>query len=402
MRILSLAILGMYIGILSAFSQTPKDTTQFKGRKLKIEEIDFVAGYYHQDGNKSAITGGIGTEKLTDITNTIELKMIKYDKKQRKNQFKIELGIDHYTSASSDKIDPQTISSASMDDTRIYPSASWNRENESRGTSFGISASYSREADYLSYGTSLNFSKTSADKNRELDVSLQAFFDTWKVIYPAELRPPGYGTGSKDDKTPVDETPRNTFIASIGVSQVINKKLQISFLVDPTYQQGLLATKFHRVYFSDGSLRTENLPDKRFKLPVGFRGSYFLGDHLILRSLYRFYIDNWGLKAHTIEMETPVKLSSFISVSPFYRFHTQTAIDHFAPYLQNHSNQQYYSSDYDMSALDGHFFGMGLRLSPKKGIFGVKNWNMFEIRYGHYSRSTDLTSDVVSIHLKFK
>src|SRR5688572_17279103 len=145
MRILFLSVLGMYISILGAFSQTPKDTTQHKSKKLQLEEIDFVSGYYKQDGNNSAVTGGIGTEKLTDFTNSIELKLFSYDKKQRKNQFRVELGIDHYTSASSDKIDPKTISSASTDDTRLYPTLAWSRENEKKGTSFGITASHSRE-----------------------------------------------------------------------------------------------------------------------------------------------------------------------------------------------------------------------------------------------------------------
>ena len=35
-------------------------------------ETEFLYGYYHQDGNNSAVTGGIGTEKLSvnepDIT----------------------------------------------------------------------------------------------------------------------------------------------------------------------------------------------------------------------------------------------------------------------------------------------------------------------------------------------
>lgn len=402
MRILFLSVLGMYISILGAFSQTAKDTTQYKSKKLQLEEIDFVSGYYRQDGNNSAVTGGIGTEKLTDFTNTIELKMLTYDKKERKNQFRIELGIDHYTSASSDNIDPKTISSASMDDTRVYPSLAWSRENEKKGTSVGISASYSREADYISYGTGLHFSKTSTDKNSEFDMSLLAFFDTWKVIYPAELKPVNYGTGAKDDDRRIDKTPRNSFTASLSYSRVINKKLQISLLTDPTYQQGLLATTFHRVFFTDGSARTENLPDKKFKLPLGIRSNYFLGDHIILRSLYRFYMDDWGMKAHTIDIETPVKLSSFFSLSPFYRFHTQNAVDYFAPFAQHNSDQTYYTSDYDMSALNSHFYGMGLRISPPKGIFGAQFWNMLEIRYGHYNRSTGLQSNIISVHAKFK
>ncbi len=402
MRILFLSVLGMYLSILGAFSQATKDTTQFRSKKLQLEEIDFISGYYRQDGNNSAVTGGIGTEKLTDFTNTIELKMLAYDKKERKNQFRVELGIDHYTSASSDKIDPKTISSASMDDTRLYPSLSWSRENEKKGTSFGITASHSREADYISYGAGIQFSKTTADKNTEFNIGLQAFFDTWKVIYPAELKPADYGTGAKDDDRGVDKPPRNSYTASFAYSRVVNKKLQISLLADPTYQRGLLSTKFHRVFFVDGPVRTENLPDNKFRIPLGIRSNYFFGDHVILRSLYRFYMDDWGMKAHTIELETPVKLSSFVSLSPFYRFHTQNAVDYFAGFSQHNSNEVYYTSDYDMSALNSHFYGMGIRISPPKGIFGAPLWNMLEIRYGHYDRSTGLQSNIISLHTKFK
>jgi len=402
MRILSLAVLGMYLSILSAFSQGNTDSSKYQNKKLQFEEVDFVASYYRQDGNNSAVTGGTGTEKLTDFTNTIELKMIKYDNKERKNQFKIEFGIDHYTSASSDKIDPSTISSASFDDTRLYPSLSWNRENEKRGTNVGITASYSREADYKSYGTGVNFRKTSADKNRELDISLQAFFDKWKVIFPVELRPPNYGTGAKNDNLRVDHTPRNSYTASLSYSMVVNKKLQVLLLTDPTYQRGLLATKFHRVYFTDGSARPENLPNKKMKLPVGIRANYFSGDYVVLRSLYRFYIDDWGMKAHTIEMETAVKFSNFISLSPFYRFHTQNAIDYFAEFSKNKLNRTYFMSDYDLSTLESHFFGMGIRITPPKGITGSGKLNMLELRYGHYTRSTALQSDIISLHVKFK
>src|SRR5215212_8668846 len=122
MRKLSLAAIGMYIGILSAFSQT--DSSAYKNKKLKTSEINFVTSYYHQDGDRSPVTGGTGTQKLSDFASTIELKLNKYDKKNRKHDVTFELGVDHYTSASSDKIDPHTISSESYADTRFYPSAS--------------------------------------------------------------------------------------------------------------------------------------------------------------------------------------------------------------------------------------------------------------------------------------
>ena len=75
MKKLTLAI-GLYIGILGATvkAQTT-DTSNYQSRKLKVEEIEFVSSYYHQDGNNSAVTGGIGTEKLTDYGNTIDLRL---------------------------------------------------------------------------------------------------------------------------------------------------------------------------------------------------------------------------------------------------------------------------------------------------------------------------------------
>src|SRR6266496_5945983 len=153
MKKISLTVIGLYLCFLSAFSQnSSSQDTAYKSRKLKIDEINFVSGYYNQDGNNSAVTGGIGSEKLTDFANTIELKLSKYDSKYRKHNFSFEIGVDHYTSASSDKIDPHTLSSASRSDTRFYPSASWSIQNEKKETTIGVNASFSNEFDYTSFG----------------------------------------------------------------------------------------------------------------------------------------------------------------------------------------------------------------------------------------------------------
>ena len=155
MRKLSLTVIGLYIGLLAAFSQSSKpDTTQFKSRKLSFEEANLVSSYYKQDGNNSAVTGGIGSEKLNDFSNSIEIKLHKWDVKGRKHTYDFELGVDHYTSASSDMIDSKANSSASHADTRIYPSANWTMENDAKGTTFGAGGSVSYEFDYLSFGSS--------------------------------------------------------------------------------------------------------------------------------------------------------------------------------------------------------------------------------------------------------
>ena len=106
--------------------------------------------------------------------------------------------------------------------------------------------------------------------------------------------------------------------------------------------------------------------------------------------------------AHTFNIETSYKITPFVSVTPFYRYYTQTAIKYFSPYAQHKTTDQYYTSNYDYSKFDSHFYGAGIRLIPPKGVFGLENFNMLEIRYGHYNRNNGLNSDVVSMNLRFK
>lgn len=403
MKKIYLHVAFMFLGMFGAYAQTrtatvKADSSSYQSRKLKIDEVNLVSAYYNQNGNNSAVTGGIGTEKLSDIANTIDLQLSKFNRRGRKNTFLFELGIDHYTSASSDKIDPTTISSASSADTRIYPSLNWTHSNEQTGNSFGFTGSYSTEFDYQSLGAAFNLTRLSKDKNTQFDFKAQAFLDQWTVILPIELRTGN--TGNRGEQ--YDTAPRNSFSTSFSLSQVINKNFQVALIIEPSYQHGLLATKYQRNYFTDGSLQAETLPDKRYKLPIGLRMNYFLGDRFVLRTFYRYYMDNWGIRAHTAELEVPVKVNSFFSISPFYRYNNQQGTRYFAPYGQHQPSAQYFTSDYDLSTLNSDFYGLGVRFTPPKGVLGLQRLNMLELRYGHYTRSTGLASNIVSLNLKFK
>jgi Protein of unknown function (DUF3570) len=206
---------------------------------------------------------------------------------------------------------------------------------------------------------------------------------------------------SKSGKKNIPSSPRNSYSASFNFSQIINTRLQVGILMDLVYQTGYLGLPFHRVYFVDGTVHVESLPAQRFKLPIGLRVNYFLGDDIILRGYYRFYIDDWGIKSNTLGLEVPVKISPFISVSPFYRFYIQTASRYFAPYEMHTIRDSYYTSNYALSAFTSQFYGVGLRLAPPKGIL-FQGFSNLEIRYGHYTQTTDLVSNIVSLALQFK
>jgi hypothetical protein len=392
-----------------AIESTPStDTSQYKARKIHIDEVDFVSSYYSQNGDHSAVTGGIGTEKVTDIANGINLNFLWEDKNLNKNTLEVGLGFDAHTAASQAYVNKSGASKANG--TRIYPSVDWTVENAKTGNTLGLGAYYSNEYNYKSLGADLHFSLKTDDKNGEFSTKLQGYYDRVTLIYPSEFNPRAADTlntgnngehhfGHNDNN---GSSPRETYSASFAYSQIINSRFQVAFLADVVGQNGYLGLPFHRVYFNTGRDTIEKLPSTRFKLPLGVRANYFLGDNIILRAYYRYYLDSWGIRSNTANLEVAYKVTPFFSISPFYRYYTQTAARYFAPYEVHSPTDEYYTSNYEYAKFNSQFFGVGFRVAPPNGVFGWQGLHELEIRYGHYLQTTDLVSNVVSLSLGFK
>lgn len=386
---LSILILG-----LSQLILAQSDEYKMKPNSKEIE-IDFLSGYYQQDGNNGAVTGGIGTEKLTDISNIIVVK-IPLDSI---NSISVSGGADYYTSASTDNID-NNVSSASRKDVRAYTNLTYQRKNLEKSQTIGAKLGFSAEYDYTSFSGGLSYAKEFDEGNRELSINGQIFIDNWSIIYPKELR----------GEVSLPTSGRQSYNLQFGYAQVINKRLQMLVSLDAIYMKGLLSTPFHRVYFANQNMPDiERLPSSRLKLPVGIRLNYFPFDNFVVRSYYRFYWDDFGIQAHTMSLETPIKLGEAITIVPFYRYNIQTASDYFAPYEIHQSTDVFYSSDYDLSALNSHKIGMGFKYAPVYGIGRAKipytkklfMFKSAEIRSAYYKRSTGLNAFIITLGLSF-
>jgi hypothetical protein len=372
-------------------------------------EVDILGSYYRQNGDHSAVEGGVGSQRLTDVAPTILLN-VPLDSTTR---LAANVGIDYYASASSDKID-QVMSSPSASDVRYHADFGLAHGLADKRTTLGAGAGVSKEYDYLSFNIVASWARTSVDGNRQFSASGQAFFDQIKLITPAELRV----GGTQNRKYGSDN--RQSFTLSLVYAQVLSKRLQASLSVEPVVQRGLLSTPFQRVYFRDrpdaagqlgtlGTALAEVLPRLRYKYPASLRLTYYATDLVQLRGFYRFYNDNFGIRAHTFELEAPVKLSAFFTLYPFYRYHTQTAADYFAPYLAHTVTDAYYTSDYDLSAFAANKLGLGFRYAPLYGLgrfktpfgHGITKFKSLDVRYGYYRQSTGLTANVVSADLSF-
>ena len=365
-------------------------------------QVDILMSYYEQDGQHGAVEGGIGTQHLTDVTPTIILN-VPLDSVTRVSA---NLGLDYYASASTNRID-QVYSSPSSSDTRFHLDLGLSRQLTKR-TIAGIGAGFSHEYDYQSFNVAGSWANASADGNRELSVAGQVFLDQVTLIRPVELR-----TGGGQEHGSGTDT-RQSYNLSLVYSQVLTKRLQLAVSTELVAQHGLLSTPFHRVYFKEtggalGTAKTEALPRLRYKYPIGLRVNYYATDLVQLRGYYRFYNDNFGITAHTMELEAPVKVTPFFVLYPFYRYHTQTAAKYFAPYLEHSLTDSYYTSDYDLAAFSANKFGLGLRYSPVYGIgrfktpFGgrIAKFKALEVRYAYYRQSVGLTANLISADLSF-
>jgi hypothetical protein len=450
MKKLSLTLIGLYLLFLHGFSQISKRYQDiFQSKPLKLEEINLVTSYYTQNGSHSAVTGGgtailgtgintitlPGSEQLNDFSNMLELKLVGYGETGNRHTFLAGMGIDHHTAASQKYISPTGASKAGG--TRVYPSLNWTMENIDKGTEVGIGTYYSHEYNY----SSIALDGHVGYKNKtggEFGAKFSAYFDQVSLIYPTDDSTK-YKTGTNEITTPLDQlviktnasrtsggsggggnyyvvntesenvptTSRNTFTASFTYSQVINKSVQLAILLDAVKQDGYLGLPFHRVIFDNHLERIEKLPSSRTKIPIGLRLNYFIGDNVIVRSYYRYYTDDWGLTAHTASIEIPYKITPFLSVSPFYRYYVQTATKYFAPLYQHkvdpvgNPKDAYFTSNYASSAFSSNYMGLGVRSAPPGGINNTYLASL-EIRYGHYVQTTDLNSNVISLHFTFK
>ncbi len=392
-------------------------------RAAEEATIDIIGGYYQQDGTHGAVEGGRGTEHLTDVPPAIIIN-IPLDTVSR---LTANVGADFYASASTDRID-FALSTPSSNDVRYHGDFGYSREHKYTGTLWGVGAGVSKEYDYLSFNLAGSFAKTSRDGNRQLSLAGQVFQDRVTLITPVELRT--YPTrGKSDSGTDI----RQTYKLTGTYSQVLTKRLQAAISTELVSQNGLLSTPFHRVYFRDSptpnpaptpadgfsarvatAAQIELLPRARFKYPVSVRLNYFATDVVQVRAFYRFYNDNFGIRAHTAELELPVKVTPFFVLYPFYRYHQQTASTYFAPFLQHSIADAYYTSDYDLSAFTAHKVGLGMRYSP---VYGLARFRLpgqdaqgrphllrlksLDLRYAHYQRSTDLVANIVSFDLGF-
>lgn len=382
-------VLGLITTAFTTFGQA-----NYAKKKLSHNDVEMVFSYYTQNNNHSAVTGGIGTEDLQVYVSHFSVNNIK----DSVRTVHFDMGFDVISSASTDNID-FVVSSASKVDIRGYTSLGYSKMMQDKKTTWGTNSSFSIESDYLSLGQALTLNHVG--DSREWSAGLQTYFDdlrwgryqgngTRQLVYPVELRSTNWFENYR----------RNSYNLVLGLLQTINQRMALGIYPGVTYQSGLLSTPFHRIYFTDNSKRVERLPSGRLKLPLGIQLNTFLGSRWMMRTYYRYYWDDFGINAHTISVEAPVKISSVFTLTPFVRLYTQTKADFFKPYAQHEISQEFYTSDYDLSQFHSTTVGLGARYAPYSNN-GRTTFKGVELRFAHYERSDGMIANTFTLYFNY-
>lgn len=428
-----ISFIALFLLSYNVQAQQEEEGKKYKKRVLESTEIDFLSSYYSQDGSNAAVTGGTGTEELTDVTGAFVVSIPLNDD----DVLTIDGGISAYTSASSSNIDPfdsgvekadafVASSGESKSDVWSNLTASYSHSSEDRNQIVSAKFSVSNEYDYTSIGFGGSYTRLFNKKNTELSVHASAYLDKWTRLVPAELSSGGDDdddfnindhtiTGNPDYNpvyTPLADGGRNSYSWGLNFAQIMTKKMQGSLAADFVLQDGLLSTPYQRVYFADVENSyisgfhladdIERLPDTRFKMAFGGRLNYYVNERVVLRSFYRYYTDDWGINSHTISLEVPIKLSTKFTIYPSYRFYNQTAADYFAAYDEHQSTSEFYTSDYDLSEYNANQYGIGLSYTDiftkfNVGKFGLKS---IDLNFSAYERDSGLQSSIISLGVK--
>ena len=163
-----------------------------------------------------------------------------------------------------------------------------------------LGAAYSTESDYVSKALSVQASVATDDKNSTFNVGLGV---------------------TRDQINPFNDRVRNehkaTHDVALGVTQVLTPTdlLQLNL----TYASG-------RGYFSDPYKFLDERPRERKQTVMLLRWNHHFADvEGTARGSYRYYVDSWDVKAHTLSLEYVRSLPWGWSVTPLLRLYSQGA-----------------------------------------------------------------------------
>lgn len=236
----------------------------------------------------------------------------------------------------------------------------------------------SLEYDYMSLGAGATVSQDYNNRNTTFSAGLSFNADTVKPVggVPTGLTPmPAYPGASKS--TTGDSDGKNVTDLLLGVTQVISPTMLAQFNYTWGRDSGYLTDPYKLVSVVDpvSGLPTqtffEHRPDARTRNALYARTLNAFGKNVLDLS-YRYFWDDWGIKAHTADVRYRYDLGGHY-LEPHLRYSRQSsAADFFRPFLLTGETVNHVSADYRLSEMTTTTFGVKYGIPTRNGEFSVR------------------------------
>jgi hypothetical protein len=192
------------------------------------------------------------------------------------------------------------------------------------------------------------------------------------------------------------KTGRATTNLSLAGSQLLSPTTVLDGSYGVTYQDGTLETGWNSVPLANGDLTEEELPTGRVRhaFTAGV-AQHVPRTRSTVKARYRFYVDDFGLQAHTIKATVYQYISGWLYVSGAYRFHDQSGVDFFTTSLAMPVDPlAFRTADSDLADMSAHELTFAVTTLRGRGPLG-KWFGSAEVM--HYDRTNDLRIVALSL-----
>ena len=255
------------------------------------------------------------------------------------------LTVDTTTSASGTTTTSGKFPQVEYSDTRKSGVASYSRRLGSHLPS--VDLTYSKESDYLSKGAGIADAWTMLQGRGTFHFALAFSRD---VVSPVT-------TGLDFDKRSDGYAAGWTWIA--GERDLFDVSASLQSL------SGYLDDPYKVVTVGDTTL-PEHRPDSRSRHAVVVKYGHYFDVRGALKTTYRWYGDDWGVRAHTLQLDYDQHAGDRWIVSPQLRLYTQTAASFYAIRLD--APRTFLSSDYRLSPFQSVVGGITVGYEIRDGL----------------------------------
>ena len=354
----------------------PPESIFGPARPYRIESVRTRYTHYDQVGRgfQSQAGGPPGDEALT--VEQAQLEVVA--RQGERITHRIWAPLDVVTAASPDALDAVSTASRVNESGAVEIASSY---QATRATAAMVHGGFHLEEPFRSWDVGAGVTHSFADDNAVVVATVNQYFD-WFDSFDL------HGTR-------LDRVSRSSTNVNIGLTQLLSPTTVGHLDYGVTLQNGTLGNTWNAVPLATGVFGAELLPSFRQRHAFVGRLAQWLPWRGALHLYYRFYVDDWGLLAHSAEVDLYQHLGPWLWLRLTYRVHQQNGVSFFTREAAPTDRPR--TADSDLDAFVAQTFGgalaLDLRAIPRLGDLYA------DFAYERYVRSNVLRVDVYSTSL---